>query len=154
VVPSLVSGGTKSNSVPDAARLTCDVRLLPGQGVPEVERVLRPLLPEGASLTVQPTAEPSQSPPDERFLALLAESARRVLGEPVTLLPGATVGFTDSHFVRALGTTAYGCVLGDPQVAGLPRHAHGADEWTAIEDLVIATRFFVVVAWSLCVEGQ
>ena len=73
---------------------------------------------------------------------------------PVTLLPGATVGFTDSHFVRALGTTAYGCVLGDPQVAGLPRHAHGADEWTAIEDLVVATRFFVDVAWSLCVEGQ
>jgi acetylornithine deacetylase/succinyl-diaminopimelate desuccinylase-like protein len=154
VVPSLVSGGTKSNSVPDAARLTCDIRLLRGQGVPEVERLLRPLLPEGASLTIQPTAEPSQSPPDEMFLGVLAESTGRVLGEPVTLLPGATVGFTDSHFVRPLGTTAYGCVPGDPQLAGLPRHAHGADEWTAIEDLVVATRFFVDVAWSLCVEGR
>lgn len=153
VVPSLVAGGIKSNSVPEAARLTCDVRLLPGQGVPEVERLLRPLLPEGATLTVQPTAEPSQSPPDERFLGLLAESAGRVLGEPVTLLPGATVGFTDSHFVRALGATAYGCVLGDPAFAGLPRRAHGADEWTAVEDLVAATRFFTDVAWSLCVEG-
>src|SRR5439155_11568114 len=147
VVPSLLSGGTKSNSVPEVARLTCDVRLLPGQGVPDVERLLRSILPEGGTLTVQPTAEPSQSTPDERFLGLLAESARRVLGEPVTLLPGAAVGFTDSHFVRPLGTTAYGCVLGDPGVAGLPRRAHGADEWTAIEDLVVATPFFVDLRW-------
>src|SRR5207247_473171 len=65
VVPSLLTGGTKSNSVPDAVRLTCDVRLLPGQGPADVERLLRPLLPDGASLTIQPTAEPSQSPPDE-----------------------------------------------------------------------------------------
>jgi acetylornithine deacetylase/succinyl-diaminopimelate desuccinylase-like protein len=154
VVPSLLAGGTKSNSVPDAARLTCDVRLLPGQGPGDVERLLRPHLPDGASLTIQPTAEPSQSPPDERFMSLLAESAGRVLGEPVTLLPGATVGFTDSHFVRPLGTTAYGCVLGDPALAGLPRNAHGADEWTAVEDLVAATRLFVDAAWSLCVEGR
>jgi acetylornithine deacetylase/succinyl-diaminopimelate desuccinylase-like protein len=154
VVPSLLSGGTKSNSVPDAARLTCDVRLLPGQGPADVERLLQPLLPKGAALTIHPTAEPRQSPPDKRFMALLAESAGRVLREPVTLLPGATVGFTDSHFVRPLGTTAYGCVLGDPAHAGLPRNAHGADEWTAIEDLVVATRFFVDVAWSLCVEGR
>jgi acetylornithine deacetylase/succinyl-diaminopimelate desuccinylase-like protein len=116
--------------------------------------MLQPLLPKGATLSIQPTAEPSQSPPDERFMELLAESARRVLGEPVTLLPGATVGFTDSHFVRGLGTTAYGCVPGDPATAGLPRRAHGADEWTAIEDLVVATRFFADVAWSLCVEGH
>ena len=154
VVPSLLSGGTKSNSVPDAARLTCDVRLLPGQRAADVERLLRPLLPEGATLAVQPTAEPSQSPPDAPFLALLADSAQRVLGEPVTLLPSATVGFTDSHFVRSLGTTAYGCVLGDPRLAGLPRNAHGADEWTSIEDLVIATRFFVDIAWSMCIEGR
>jgi acetylornithine deacetylase/succinyl-diaminopimelate desuccinylase-like protein len=154
VVPSLVTGGTKSNSVPDAARLTGDVRLLPGQGRADVERLLQPLLPEGASLRIDATAEPSQSPPDEPFMALLAESAQRVLGEPVTLLPGATVGFTDSHFVRPFGTTAYGCVLGDPKLAGLPRNAHGADEWTSIVDLIAATRFFVDVAWSLCVEGQ
>jgi acetylornithine deacetylase/succinyl-diaminopimelate desuccinylase-like protein len=154
VVPSLVTGGTKSNSVPDRARLTCDVRLLPGQGVPDVERLLKPLLPEGAALSVQPTAEPSQSPPDDAFLALLDESAERVLGEPVSLLPSATVGFTDSHFARSLGTTAYGCIPGDPRTAGLPRNAHGADEWTSVDDLVVATRFFVDVAWSLCVEGR
>jgi acetylornithine deacetylase/succinyl-diaminopimelate desuccinylase-like protein len=154
VVPSLLSGGTKSNSVPDEVRLTCDVRLLPGQGVTDVERLLRPLLPEGASLVVQPTAEPSQSPPDSFFMGLLSESAKRVLGEPVTLLPSATVGFTDSHFVRDLGTVAYGCLLGDMKTAGVPRNAHGADEWTAIEDLMVATRFFVDMAWSLCVEGR
>lgn len=154
IVPSLLSGGTKSNSVPDAARLTCDVRLLPGQGAGDVERLLRPLLLEGARLTIAPTAEPSQSPPDEPFMALLAESAQRVLGEPVSLLPGATVGFTDSHFVRPLGTVAYGCVLGALEFAGLPRNAHGADEWTSIDDLVAATRFFLDVAWSLCVEGR
>jgi acetylornithine deacetylase/succinyl-diaminopimelate desuccinylase-like protein len=154
VVPSLVSGGTKSNSVPDVARLTCDVRLLPGQGPAEVEALLRPLLPEGAALSIQRTAEPTQSASDSAFLGILAESTGRVLGEPVTLLPGATVGFTDSRFVRALGMPAYGCVMGDLAHAGLPRNAHGADEWTAIEDLVVGTRFFLDVCWSLCVEGR
>jgi acetylornithine deacetylase/succinyl-diaminopimelate desuccinylase-like protein len=128
--------------------------LLPGQGIPDVERLLNPLLPEGVTLSVEPTAESSQSPPDEFFLGLMADSAGRVLGEPVTLLPSSAVGFTDSHFARSLGTIAYGCVLGDPAQAGQPRNAHGADEWTGIEDLVIATRFFADVAWSLCVEGR
>jgi acetylornithine deacetylase/succinyl-diaminopimelate desuccinylase-like protein len=154
VVPSLVSGGTKSNSVPDAVRLTCDVRLLPGQGPADVEALLRPLLPEGAGLTFQRTAEPTQSESDQGFLDLLAESAERVLGESVTLLPGATVGFTDSRFVRAMGMPAYGCVLGGLAHAGLPRNAHGADEWTAVEDVIVGTRFFLDVAWSLCVEGR
>ncbi len=152
VVPSLVSGGTKSNSVPDAARLTCDVRLLPGQGPSDVERLLRPLLPDGATLAIRPTAEPSQSPPDEPFIRLLSTSAARVLGEPVRLLPAATVGFTDSHFVRPLGATAYGFVPGAPEFSALPRNAHGADEWTPVEDLLVATRFFLDVAWGLCVE--
>jgi acetylornithine deacetylase/succinyl-diaminopimelate desuccinylase-like protein len=154
VVPSLLSGGTKSNSVPDAVHLVCDVRLLPGQGPADVERLIQPLLPEGAALAIRPTAEPSQSPPDEAFMGVLTDSLSRVLGEAITLLPGATVGFTDSHFVRPLGTTAYGFVPGTPALAGLPRNAHGADEWTAVEDLLVATCFFLDAAWSLCVEGR
>jgi hypothetical protein len=45
-------------------------------------------------------------------------------------------------------------VLGGLAHAGLPRNAHGADEWTAVEDVIVGTRFFLDVAWSLCVEGR
>src|SRR5262249_23117634 len=100
MVPSLVYGGTKSNSVPAAARLGGTVRLWPGRGFPAVEDCLGPPPQEGPSPPAQPTAEPSQSAPEEPFLTLLGESAARVLGEPVTLLLSGTTGFTDSHFAR------------------------------------------------------
>lgn len=165
IVPSLVSGGVKSNSVPDRARLVCDVRSLPGQDEAYLLTELRRLAEAapGTTVALEATAAASQSPVDPKVFALLKESIERSVGEPVLLLPGTTTGFTDSRFVRGMplgngagGRTvslAYGCVPGAPCFSGQARHAHGPDEWIAIDDLVVATRFFLDTIYRVCVEG-
>jgi acetylornithine deacetylase/succinyl-diaminopimelate desuccinylase-like protein len=156
IVPSLVSGGVKSNSVPDRARLVCDVRSVPGQDEAYLMRELQRLAAAapGATVSLAATAVASQSPVDEAAFALLRESIAAVAGEPVRLLPGTTTGFTDSRFARGIpGCLAYGCVPGAPAFAGQPRNVHGPDEWTAVDDLVAHTQFFADVIYRVAVEG-
>jgi acetylornithine deacetylase/succinyl-diaminopimelate desuccinylase-like protein len=166
IVPSLLEGGVKSNSVPDAARLVCDLRSVPGQDdaylLAELNRLAEAA--PGTGVSLEQTAHSGQSPLNERVFALLAESIAAVAGEPVRLLPGTTTGFTDSRFARGLPlasplssvgsvSLAYGCVPGAPSFSGEPRHAHGPDEWTAIDDLVAHTQFFLDMIYQVCVEG-
>jgi acetylornithine deacetylase/succinyl-diaminopimelate desuccinylase-like protein len=157
IVPSLVSGGVKSNSVPDRARLVCDVRSVPGQDESYLMGELRRLAEAapGSIVSLAETAAATQSPVDDRVFALLQESIEAIAGEPVRLLPGTTTGFTDSRFARGVdGRLAYGCVPGAPAFAGQPRHVHGPDEWTAIDDLVAHTQFFADVIYQVAVEGR
>jgi acetylornithine deacetylase/succinyl-diaminopimelate desuccinylase-like protein len=163
IVPSLVEGGVKSNSVPDRARLVCDVRSVPGQDDAYLLAGLRRLAEAvpGTTLSLDPTAISGQSPVEPAVFALLKESIEAVVGEPVQLLPGTTSGFTDSRFARGMPLTsapwpaslAYGCVPGSPAYAGESHNIHGPDEWTAIDDLVAHTQFFADVLYRIAVEG-
>jgi acetylornithine deacetylase/succinyl-diaminopimelate desuccinylase-like protein len=163
IVPSIVSGGVKSNSVPDRAQLVCDVRSVPGQDESYLLGELRRLAEAapGTRVSLEATAISSQSPAEPAVFALLQESIESVIGEAASLLPGTTSGFTDSRFARGLSlagarwpaSLAYGCVPGAPAYAGESRHIHGPDEWTAIDDLVIHTQFFVDVIYRIAVEG-
>jgi acetylornithine deacetylase/succinyl-diaminopimelate desuccinylase-like protein len=166
IVPSILAGGVKSNSVPDAVRLVCDLRSVPGQDeaylLAELRRIAE--VAPGTTVSLTQTAHSGQSARDERVFALLADSIARVAGEPVCLLPGATTGFTDSRFARGLPldgppsavgpvSLAYGCVPGAPAFAGEPRRAHGPDEWTAVDDLIAHTHFFLDMIYQVCVLG-
>ncbi len=145
LVPSLLSGGVKSNSVPERALLRCDVRSLPEQDRAYVESELGRIAAElpVARIELETTASPSQSPFDAAIAAALEQAARAGLGRRVTMIPGLGTGFTDSRFARAAGVPAYGCTPGHPANAGLQRGAHGPDEWTGIDDLIAGTRFFL-----------
>jgi acetylornithine deacetylase/succinyl-diaminopimelate desuccinylase-like protein len=166
IVPSMLEGGVKSNSVPDAVRLVCDLRSLPGQSDEYLLSELRRLAETapGTGIALTQTAHSGQSAADERLFALLAESITAVAGEPVRLLPGTTTGFTDSRFARGLPlpgppscvgpvSLACGCVPGAPAFAGEPRHIHGPDEWTAVDDLLAHTAFFLDMIYQVCVSG-
>jgi acetylornithine deacetylase/succinyl-diaminopimelate desuccinylase-like protein len=156
----------KSNSVPDAAQLVCDLRSVPGQEDAYLLAEFRRLAEAapGTTVTLAQTAHSGQSPVNDRVFALLEGSIAAVAGEPVRLLPGTTTGFTDSRFARGLPlggpaspvgpvSLAYGCVPGAPAFSGEPRHAHGPDEWTAIDDLIAHTQFFLDILYQVCVEG-
>jgi acetylornithine deacetylase/succinyl-diaminopimelate desuccinylase-like protein len=148
VTPTLIAGGVKSNSVPDACRLTCDVRALPHQGPPYVEEHVRALLAT-PDVRIAQTAVANASPAPADLTALLTDVMQTVLGRPVEVVPSISGGFTDSRFVREIGIRAYGFTPGHPDSDPSRHRAHGPSESVAAEDLVIQTAAYLEIACRL-----
>ena len=148
VTPTLISGGVKSNSVPDVCRLTCDVRALPHQGPEVVEGQLRALLPD-AEVQIDCTAVANASPAQPQWVALLSEVLGHVLGRPATVVPSISGGFTDSRFVRELGVPTYGFAPGHPESDPTRHRAHGPNESIPVVDLVVQTAAYLTLAHRL-----
>jgi acetylornithine deacetylase/succinyl-diaminopimelate desuccinylase-like protein len=152
VTPTLISGGVKSNSVPDTCQLTCDVRALPHQGPAYVEEHLRRLLPD-AAMRIDQTAVANASPASADILEVVADALRRILERPVTAVPTLSGGFTDSRFIRELGIRAYGWTPGHPESDPSRHHAHGPNEAVALRDLVIQTAAYMDIATRFAAAG-
>jgi len=148
VTPTLISGGVKSNSVPDVCRLTCDVRALPHQGPGYVEAQLRGLFPE-AELEIEHTAIATTSPAGPEWVGLLGEILGQVLGRRTQVVPTINGGFTDSRFVRQLGVPAYGFAPTHPKSDPSRHHVHGPNESVAVADLVVQTAIYMALAHRL-----
>jgi acetylornithine deacetylase/succinyl-diaminopimelate desuccinylase-like protein len=154
ITPTMTAAGTKSNAIPVAANLTCDVRTLPGQTTVDVEREMSALLAglEGASVSLTETAEPSSSPyPSEFSEALQRATAAAVGRQDLAWLPGLTVGFTDSRFLRRLGTVTYGFTPEALTPDATPEGVHGRGERLPLESLRVLLRTLVATAWELLV---
>jgi acetylornithine deacetylase/succinyl-diaminopimelate desuccinylase-like protein len=148
VTPTMLSAGVKSNSIPDRASLVCDVRGLPGQDdafvQQELEHVLRGL---EVDIDVQYTAVSNASPADAPFVRLMQQALTAALGDDTARLVSAlTIGFTDSRFVRPLGTQVYGFSPHHPSAERLRTGVHGNNEFMEIESLLLRTRFAVALA--------
>jgi acetylornithine deacetylase/succinyl-diaminopimelate desuccinylase-like protein len=141
--PTIVSGGVKSNSVPDRVEVTCDIRTLPRHTRAHILRYLKASTEGlGATIDLRTTAEPSATTPrpgDTDFVGLALAAA---LGTPVEVFPSLTVGFTDSRFARQTGTRVVGFAPRRPAGAAEPERAHGANESLHVEDLYLQTRFY------------
>ncbi len=148
ITPTLISGGVKSNSVPDVCRLTCDVRALPHQGSSYVEEHVRSLL-AGADVHVDQTAVANASPAPDDLTAMLSDVMRRVLDRPIEVVPSLSGGFTDSRFVRELGVRAYGFAPGHPDSDPSRHRAHGPNESVALRDLVVQAAAYMEIASRL-----
>ncbi len=152
-VPTMFSGGVKSNSVPATATLTCDIRTLPHQDEAyvrkQIDRILEGI--HGVTYELIYTAVPSVSPYDTELARALQHATDRVMGRhDLHWLPGLTTGFTDSRLVRPLGMVAYGFSANHPEVdpAILP-NAHGANESSDIRSLIFKTKLLVLMACDL-----
>ena len=148
VTPTMLSAGVKSNSIPDRASLVCDVRGLPGQDdafvQQELEHVLRGL---EVDIDVQYTAVSNASPADAPFVRLMQQALTAALGDDTArLVPALTIGFTDSRFVRPLGTQVYGFSPHHPSAERLRTGVHGNNEFMEIESLLLRTRFALALA--------
>jgi glutamate carboxypeptidase len=127
----LISGGTRANVVPDAARAIVDVRvptLADAQVVDAAMRALAPELP-GTSLQVRGGID---RPPLERSdsVVRLYQIARQIAAElGHGLAEGSTGGGSDGNFTAALGT---------PTLDGLGAvgdGAHASHEHVTVADL-------------------
>ena len=149
VVPTMAEAGLKSNSIPAAAELTCDIRTLPHQDQGYVRRELERLTAGigGTRFDLDVTAVANASPLDSPFVDQLRRATALALGdEEVPLIPALTVGFTDSRCVRPLGTEAYGFAPIAPSADRVRSGVHGVDEAMEIENLVLRTKLYVALA--------
>ncbi len=153
LVPTLFSGGVKSNNVPAACRLVCDVRTLPWQDEAYVRRQVDQLLAgiEGVRYELVTTAIANDSPYDTRLSAALRAATAAASGRnDLRWLPGLTTGFTDSRLVRPLGGVVYGFGPGHPDSDLLhPSGVHGANESTELANLLFMTKVFLALALDL-----
>ena len=151
VTPTVVSGGIKSNVVPDACDLVCDIRALPGQDIQyitsELEKVLSDI--EGCELEVRGTTNPSASPPDDAFLQAIRRSLVKVMGTNVDIMQVLTIGFTDSSAVRPLGTIVYNFAPCHPDSDTSKSNVHGDSESISVEDLVFRTKVLAALAYEM-----
>ena len=150
LVPTMLSGGIKSNSVPETCTLVCDVRILPHQDEAYVRSQVDKLLAgiEGVSYELIYTAAPSASPFNTEFAAAVRRATEVVTGRHDLLwLPSLTTGFTDARLVRPLGVTIYGFGPSHPDAdPNFPSGVHGANENTEIRGLLLQTKLFIALA--------
>jgi acetylornithine deacetylase/succinyl-diaminopimelate desuccinylase-like protein len=154
VTPTVVSGGVKTNVIPDTVELQLDIRTLPGQTPDEVRAWLREAV--GQDLwpdveLIEDAVEPASSSPVD---TPLWDSLERVTS---ALLPGSTTvpymisGATDSRFFRRAGVTAYGFGLYSERVgfADFVSMFHGDDERVDQESLRLSTELWMALARDL-----
>jgi acetylornithine deacetylase/succinyl-diaminopimelate desuccinylase-like protein len=148
IVPSMLEAGVKSNSIPDRARLDCDVRTRPGQDERFVRQALETLLDGlGAEIEIDYTAVPNASPADAPFVRRCHEALELALGgQKVEVIPGLTVGFTDSRFTRPLGIQTYGFSPHAPTAEPIRSGVHGNNEFIEVDTLLLRTKTILALA--------
>jgi acetylornithine deacetylase/succinyl-diaminopimelate desuccinylase-like protein len=140
--PTMITASNKRNVIPALTEVTVDCRLLPGQTQAEAERLLRAALGEGdyeldwaeGQGGTRSTMRGPLWDAVESFIAEVEPGAR--------VAPICVAGFTDSHWLRAFGTVAYGFFpvkKMDPDLAA--RLVHSADERAEIDDLELGVRW-------------
>lgn len=146
---SLIEGGVELSSYPAHCKLGLERRTLPGETGRQVEAELADLLERcrtsdpgfGASHRILLVREPFETDQDQELVALLAQAAADVLGEPVTI--GGASYWADAAFISAAGIPT---VLFGPGGAG----AHATEEWVSVSDTEAVARALVSLATRFC----
>lgn len=150
VSPTLISGGTKSNSIPEACNLTCDIRTLPHQDEQYVEQQLNRIVRgiDGVNIELEHTAVSGASPAVTDFAQQIQKATEIALGRnSIIWVPTITIGFTDSRFIRPLETQVYGIAPITFESNPMREGVHGVNEAMEIENLVLRTKMQVVLAY-------
>jgi acetylornithine deacetylase/succinyl-diaminopimelate desuccinylase-like protein len=154
LVATMINAGVKSNSVAETCLITCDVRSLPHQDTTYVQKQIEGALAgiDGVRVEVIPTAVSGSSTYDSELVDHIMTATKASAGrDDIEFVPGITVGFTDSRFVRPLGNVAYGFMPGHPDSDPSKSGAHNINESTDLNSIVTITRYLVALAWETVV---
>ena len=149
LTPTMISGGIKSNSVPESIRLTCDVRTLPHQSDDYLREQLDAILEgiPGASYEIDYMAVPNSSDFETGLGSSIQSATAKALGrDDIQWVPAISTGFTDSRFTRPLGTVTYGFSGSHPDDDPMLSRAHGTDESVGISSLISGTKIMLALA--------
>ncbi len=149
LTPTMITGGIKSNSVPESIRLTCDVRTLPHQSDDYLREQLDSIL-EGIPNTtyeIDYMAVPNSSEFETALGRSIQRATAAALGiDDIQWVPAISTGFTDSRFTRPLGTVTYGFNGSHPDDDPMLSRAHGTDESIGISSLISGTKIMLALA--------
>jgi acetylornithine deacetylase/succinyl-diaminopimelate desuccinylase-like protein len=140
-----LGGSDKINVVPVSAFAELDCRLLPDEDPDAFVEQLKSIMNEpDINISKLLSFAPAVSPSDTELFGVIED----VLTEEfpnARVLPSMSVGFTDSHFFRDLGITAYGFVpmLRDPREMKPGEGAHGNNERVSVENVKRGTRLML-----------
>ena len=151
--PTMISGGIKSNSVPESIKLVCDVRTLPFQDEAYVREQIDSTIGEveGVEVDIDYMSVPNSSPFDtELAAAIMRAQALAVDRDDIQWVPAVSNGFTDSRFTRDLGTITYGFAGAHPDDDPMLSRAHGTDESVGIESLISGAKCMLALTWDIC----
>jgi len=105
---TVLEGSSRINMLPAVASADIDARLLPGQSCEQFsQQVQRAVADPGIRTEVLLSFESQSSKVDTPLYAAI-ESVAKQMDPPAESVPSVTIGFTDAHYFRAIGITAYG----------------------------------------------
>ena len=149
LTPTMISGGIKSNSVPESIKLTCDVRTLPHQSDDYLREQLDSILDGIPNTTyeIDYMAVPNSSAFETELGRSIQQATAAALGiDDIQWVPAISTGFTDSRFLRPLGTITYGFNGSHPDDDPMLSRAHGTDESIGISSLISGTKIMLALA--------
>jgi acetylornithine deacetylase/succinyl-diaminopimelate desuccinylase-like protein len=145
VSPNMIHGGKKVNIVPDYCEAEVDIRTLPGQDYPYVQKELEPLLGE-CELEIVHYHPPNFSPADNEYYAVIEETVKEVLKD-VYCAPYVLSGATDSYYLRKMGIESYGVSLLSKEFpTELLKTVHGSNERIDLQSMEVKTAFLYELA--------
>ncbi len=145
---TVLEGGSRTNVLPAQAVAHIDARLLPGESCEQLtHRVHEAMADPGISIEVLLAFETRSSPPDTPLYAAIEAIAAKS-DPPAHAVPSVTIGFTDAHYFRDIGVTAYGFT---PRAMRREDYAgvHGHDETADIGSLANAVTSLIEILEEL-----
>ncbi len=131
---TVLRGGPRTNVVPAEASAQLDARLLPGDDCGEFTEQIREVIDDPGIEIETLLAFDSQTSPVTTPLFQAIERVAERVDPGAVVVPRVSAGFTDSHWFRDLGITAYGFVPRWHAPSEL-RGIHGENERISIENL-------------------
>lgn len=153
IAPTVLHAGVKTNVIPDFAEIEADVRVLPGEGPEDIDRIVREALGDlagEAEIEITISGRATSSPDETPLWHVLADATARLVPGAKTF-PMLLAGATDSRFFRKLGTVCYGFGLYSTRLSFAEFGAmfHGDDERIDVESLAMTTDLWETVVTGL-----
>lgn len=146
---NVITGGVKTNVVPDYCEVEVDMRLVPGQKPAQVEAQIRSALEELTAkhpqlkleMEVFESSFPFQTPADSELVTTLTKAVVDVTGQAPEYM-GKT-GCSDANPLSAAGIPSVAFGPGNPS-------GHEPNEWVEIDDLIKVTKILALHALRIC----
>jgi acetylornithine deacetylase/succinyl-diaminopimelate desuccinylase-like protein len=152
-VATLLEAGHAENALPQTGRATVNCRILPGEPVADVKRMLERVI-DDPKIAVIPIGQAVLSPPSPLNPELMAAVERLTaqMWPGVPVIPTMSAGYTDSRWLRNAGIPAYGVsgLFSDPGRNGV----HGLNERIGAKGLYAGKEFLYRLVKILAVKSR
>ncbi len=145
--PNVVSGGVKTNVIPDSVTIEVDIRTLPGETSEDVNQHLRAALGDmfdHVDVEILQEHLSTASLTDNRLWSSLSDSVKMAY-PTATVVPSLVTGGTDARFFRDKGAVAFGAGLLSPKVdiGEFFSRFHGHDERIDVDSLRLTVELWM-----------